>query len=44
MPESGPRTIVQRKRREEVERELTITNKNISSLRNRLRELDALRR
>ena len=44
LPESGPRTIAQRKRREEVERDLAVASKNISGIRNKLRELDALRK
>jgi hypothetical protein len=44
LPESGPRTIAQRKRREEVERDLLIATKNISGIRSKLRELEALRK
>lgn len=38
----GAKTIAQRRRKEELEREIQTSNKNISGLRNRLRELDAL--
>ena len=44
LPESGHRTIAQRKRREEVEKELSIASKNISGIRIKLKELDALRK
>ena len=37
-----PKTIAQRRRKEELERELQILGKNISSLKQKLREMDAL--
>lgn len=44
LPENGHRTIAQRRRREELERELVIAGKNVSNLRGKLRDLDALHR
>jgi hypothetical protein len=44
LPENGHRTLAQRRRREELERELAIVGKNVSSLRNKLRDMDALHR
>jgi predicted nucleic acid-binding Zn-ribbon protein len=41
IPEN-PKTIAQKRRREELERELSILNKNIASLKTKLRDLDAL--
>lgn len=38
------KTIAQRRRREELDTEIKIVNKNISGLKNKLRELDALHR
>ncbi|CDW71884.1 cop9 signalosome complex subunit 7b [Stylonychia lemnae] len=43
IPESA-KTIAQRRRKEELDREIKIVNKNISNLKNKLRELDALHR
>ena len=40
----GAKTIAQRRRKEELEREIQIANKSISGLKNKLRELDALHR
>ena len=42
IPEN-PKTIAQKRRREELERELSILNKNIASLKTKLREFDALK-
>ena len=44
LPESGHRTIAQRRRREELERDLGIIGKSISGLKNKLRDMDALHR
>jgi predicted nucleic acid-binding Zn-ribbon protein len=41
IPEN-PKTIAQKRRREELDRELQILNKNIASLKTKLRELDAI--
>jgi predicted nucleic acid-binding Zn-ribbon protein len=41
IPEN-PKTIAQKRRREDLERELSILNKNIASLKTKLRELDAI--
>ena len=41
IPESA-KTIAQRKRREELEREINILNRNISSLKSKLRDMGAL--
>ncbi len=41
LPEN-PKTIVQKRRREELERDLAILNKNIASLKTKLRDLDAI--
>jgi len=38
------KTIAQRRRKEELERDIQISNKNVSGLKNKLRELDALHR
>jgi len=40
IPESA-KTIAQRRRRDDLEREISILNKNISSLKNKLKELDS---
>jgi len=40
----GAKTIAQRRRKEELEREIQIIHKNISTARNKLREMDALHR
>ncbi len=40
LPEN-PKTMIQKRRREELERELSILNKNIASLKTKLREFDA---
>ncbi len=42
IPENS-RTIAQRRRKQDLERELGIVGKNISNLRNKLRELGALK-
>ena len=41
IPEN-PKTIAQKRRREELERELSILNKNIASMKTKLKEMDAL--
>lgn len=41
IPEN-PKTIAQKRRREDLERELQILNKNIVSMKTKLRELDAM--
>ena len=41
IPEN-PKTIAQKRRREDLERELGILNKNIASLKTKLREFDVL--
>ena len=41
IPEN-PKTIAQKRRREDLEREISILNKNIASMKIKLRELDAL--
>jgi predicted nucleic acid-binding Zn-ribbon protein len=41
IPENA-KTIAQRRRREDLERELGILNRNIGGLKNKLRELEAL--
>ncbi len=41
IPEN-PKTIIQKRRKEDLERELGILNKNIASLKTKLRELDAI--
>lgn len=43
IPENA-KTIAQRRRKEELDREIKIVNKNISNLKNKLREMDALHR
>ena len=42
IPEN-PKTIAQKRRKEELDRELSILNKNIASLKTKLRDMDALR-
>lgn len=44
VPESGHRTMVQRRRREELERDLKLIGGSVSGIRNKLRDLDALHR
>ena len=41
IPENA-KTMAQRRRKEELEREIKDVNKNISGMRNKLREMDAL--
>ncbi len=41
IPENA-KTIAQRRRKEDLDREISILNKNISSLKHKLRELEAL--
>lgn len=41
IPENA-KTIAQKRRREDLERELQILNKNIGNLKNKLRDMDAL--
>ena len=43
IPENA-KTMAQRRRKEELDREIKIVNKNISNLKNKLREMDALHR
>ena len=43
IPENA-KTIAQRRRKEDLDREIKIVNKNISNLKNKLREMDALHR
>lgn len=44
VPESGHRTMVQRRLREELERDLKLIGGSVSGIRNKLRDLDALHR
>ena len=41
IPEN-PKTIAQKRRREELDRGLSILNKNIASMKTKLKEMDAL--
>ena len=41
IPENA-KTIAQKRRREDLEREISILNKNIGNLKTKLRDLDAL--